>query len=388
MKSAASHICLKMRCRTGLGAIANTEHTARPAPFMRPQNITSQPFGQMPDGRPVSLFTLAAGGGLRVTITNYGGAIVSLLAPDRAGTPADVVLGYDKLESYLKGRSHFGALCGRFANRIARARFTLDGTEYTLPANDGVHHLHGGPQGYDKLLWDADIVGGESEPALKLSRLSVDGEQGYPGNLHVEVTYSIEGANALRIHYRAGCDRPTPVNLTNHSYFNLAGHDAGEIGDHELQLFTTRFTPVDETLIPTGVLANVEATPLDFRRPARIGDRIAADDEQMRRAQGYDHNFVLEPANGRPVPAATVYEPRSGRVLEVLTTEPGVQFYSGNFLNGADVGKGGAVYQRRHGFCLETQHFPDSPNQPAFPSCILRPAEVFESTTIYRFSAR
>jgi aldose 1-epimerase len=355
---------------------------------MPSQNITSQPFGQMPDGRPVSLFTLAAEGGIRFTITNYGGAIVSLLAPDRAGAPADVVLGYDKLEGYLNGRAHFGALCGRFANRIARARFTLDGTAYTLPANDGVNHLHGGPHGFDKHLWEAEIVGGETEPALKLSRLSLDGEQGYPGNLHVEVTYSLDGGNALRIRYRATCDRPTPLNLTNHSYFNLAGHQAGEIGGHELQLFASRFTPVNETLIPTGGFAEVKGTPFDFRKPARIGDRIDADHEQIRRGRGYDHNFMLEPAKGKPVPAATVYEPRSGRVLEVLTAEPGVQFYSGNFLNGTEVGKGGAVYRRRNGFCLETQHFPNSPNQPAFPDCILRPVAVYESSTVYRFTAR
>jgi aldose 1-epimerase len=355
---------------------------------MSSQNITSEPFGQMPDGRAVLLYTLAAEGGIRVTITNYGGAIVSVLAPDRVGTPADVVLGYDQLDGYLKGRGHFGSLCGRFANRIAHARFTLDGTEFPLPANDGVNHLHGGPQGFDKHLWEAEIVRGETEPALKLSRLSLDGEQGYPGNLHVDVIYSLAGANALRIQYRATCDRPTPINLTNHSYFNLAGHHAGEIGGHELQLFASRFTPVNETLIPTGELAEVAGTPFDFRKPARVGDRIEADHEQLRRGHSYDHNFVLEPARGKPIPAATVHEPRSGRVLEVLTTEPGVQFYSGNFLNGTEVGKGGAVYERRHGFCLETQHFPDSPNQPHFPSCILRPVAVYESTTVYRFTAR
>lgn len=355
---------------------------------MRSPTITTQPFGQLPDGRAVSLFTLAAEGGLRVTITDYGGAIVSLLAPDRGGTLADVVLGYDQLEGYLKGRAHFGSLCGRFANRIARARFTLDGTEYKLPDNDGVNHLHGGPQGFDKQLWEAEIVRGETEPELKLSRLSPDGEQGYPGNLHVEVTYSLNGANALQIKYRATCDRPTPINLTNHTYFNLAGHGAGEIGGHELQLSASRFTPVDETLIPTGEIAAVEGTPFDFRQPVRIGDRLEADNEQIRRAHGYDQNYVLNPAKGEPILAATVHEPRSGRVLEVLTTEPGVQFYSGNFLNGTEVGKGGAVYQRRHGFCLETQHFPDSPNQPNFPSCILRPGAGYESTTVYRLTAR
>ncbi len=354
---------------------------------MSSHNITAQPFGLMPDGRSVSLFTLATEGGIRVAITNYGGAIVSLLAPDRAGTPADVVLGYDHLAGYLKGRAHFGSLCGRFANRIARARFTLDGTEYQLPANDGVNHLHGGPRGFDKQLWDAEIVGGETAPALKLSRLSLNGEEGYPGELHVEVIYSLSGVNALQINYRATCDRPTPINLTNHSYFNLAGHSAGEIGGHELQLFASRFTPVDETLIPTGEIASVAGTPLDFRRPTPIGDRIGADDEQLRRAHGYDQNYVLELAHGKPILAATVHEPRSGRLLEVLTTEPGVQFYSGNFLNGTEVGKGGAVYQRRHGFCLETQHFPDSPNQPNFPSCILRPGAVFQSTTVYRLTA-
>lgn len=351
-------------------------------------SLTSHPFGQMPDGRAVSLFTLAADGGIRVTITNYGGAVVSLLAPDRAGALADVVLGYDNLEGYLTGKAHFGALCGRFANRIARARFTLDGTEYKLPANDGVNHLHGGPHGFDKQLWDAEIVLGEACPALKLSRLSLDREQGCPGNLHVEVTYSLSEANALRIQYRATCDRPTPINLTNHSYFNLAGHNAGEILGHELQLCASRYTPIDETLIPTGELAKVAGTPLDFQKATRVGERIEAAHEQVSWAGGYDHNFVLEPGEGKLVPAATVYETSSGRVLEVLTTEPGVQFYSGNFLKGTEVGKGGAVYQRRNGFCLETQHFPDSPNQPAFPSSILRPVAVFESTTIYRLSTR
>lgn len=356
------------------------------APPMSARPISIHPFGKMPDGQPVSLFTLAADGGLRVTITNYGGAIVSLLAPDREGTPADVVLGYDALDGYLHGRSHFGAMCGRFANRIARGRFMLDGTEYTLPANDSPNHLHGGPRGFDKLLWDAKIVPTEAGPALKLSRLSRDGEQGYPGNLHVEAIYSLSGPNALRIQYRATCDRPTPVNLTNHSYFNLAGHQAGGIGDHTLQLFSSRYTPTDKTLIPTGEVAAVAGTPLDFRHPARIGDRIEAAHEQIQQASGYDHNFVLEPAQGAPVPAALVHEPRSGRILEVLTTEPGVQFYSGNFLNGTEIGKGRAVYQRRSGFCLETQNFPDAPNQPAFPSCILRPGAVYESETIYRFS--
>ncbi|MBV9658690.1 MAG: galactose mutarotase [Verrucomicrobia bacterium] len=351
------------------------------------RTISHTPFGRLSDGAEVSLFTLQAAGGLRVAITNFGGAIVSLWTPDREGALADVVLGYDSLAGYLAGKSFHGALIGRFGNRIAHGRFVLDGTEFLLPLNDGANHLHGGPDGFDRRLWQAEIV--ENDGALRLRRVSADGEEGYPGALHVEVTYSLPQPDTLRIDYRAETDRATPVNLTNHAYFNLAGHDAGDILDHELTLNADQFTPTDASLIPTGELRAVAGTPFDFRASQRIGARIDMDNDQLRSAGGYDHNFVLrqDGSNGEPQLAARVREPRSGRVLEVLTTEPGVQFYSGNFLDGTDLGKGGYPYPRRGGFCLETQHFPDAPNHPAFPNTILRPGEIYRTTTLYRFSS-
>lgn len=335
----------------------------------------------MPDGAEASLYTLSSLGGLRMSVTDFGGAITALWVPDRQGAPADVVLGYDTLEGYLAGKVFFGSIIGRFGNRIARGRFTLDGVGYSLPLNNGLNHLHGGPSGFDRALWQAKPA---SESVLRLTRTSPDGEEGYPGNLHVQVDYTLS-ADAVRIDYRAETDRPTPVNLTNHSYFNLAGHQSGPILDHELTVFAERFTPTDAGLIPTGDLRAVEGTSFDFREPRRIGEKIGAEDEQLRFAGGYDHNFVLTRQGDGLEIAARVREPRSGRILEVLTTEPGVQFYSGNFLDGSERGKGGHAYAQRTGFCLETQHYPDSPNQPAFPSTILRPGERFASTTIYRF---
>jgi aldose 1-epimerase len=350
---------------------------------MNTRSFQRRSFGRLPDGSEASLFILSSPGGLTVEITDFGGAITSLFAPDRDGNAADVVLGYDTLDGYLGGRSFFGGIIGRFGNRIARGRFTLDGVEHALPLNNGANHLHGGPRGFDRVLWHAEPAG---DRALKLTRTSPAGEEGYPGNLAVEVLYTVEG-NDLRIDYCAETDQATPVNLTNHSYFNLTGPDGGEIVDHELTLLADHFTPTDAALIPTGELRPVAGTPFDFRAPRRIGDLIEQDDEQLRFAGGYDHNFVLRRETAGLSPAAQVRDPRSGRVLEVLTTEPGIQFYSGNFLDGTEIGKGARACQHRTGFCLETQHFPDSPNQPAFPGTILRPGERYASTTIYRFRA-
>ena len=345
-----------------------------------------EPFGRLPDGEESALYTLCAENGLCVSITNYGGTITSILAPDREGALGDVVLGYDTLDGYLTGRSYFGALIGRFGNRINRGRFTLDGTEYILNVNDGQHHLHGGPGGFDRILWRIAAEGND-DSGLTLTHLSRDGEEGYPGNLQVEVRYSLPTSDTLQIQYRAETDKPTPLNLTNHSYFNLAGHTAGDILDHELTCFAEFVTLVDGGLIPTGELRAVAGTAFDFRRPRRIREGVDANDEQIRFAGGYDHNFVvLRKSGDAPQIAARVRDPLSGRTLEVLTSEPGFQFYSGNFLDGTERGKGGTIYKYRSGLCLETQHFPDSPNQPTFPSTILRPGEIFKSTTLYRFT--
>jgi aldose 1-epimerase len=313
--------------------------------------------------------------------------VVSLLVPDQAGVRADVLLGFDDLAGFLsKENPYFGCIVGRVGNRIARGRFTLDGVEYTLACNDGPNHLHGGLRGFDRAAWTARPSLTPEGPAVELSYLSKDGEEGYPGNLSVTVVYTL-GADALRIDYAVTADRPTPCNLTNHSYFNLEGEGNGTILDHRMQLHASRFTAVGPGLIPTGENLEVAGTPLDFRVGTRIGDRIDAPDRQLELAKGYDHNWVIDQAGAVPSPCARVSAPRSGRVMEVLTTEPGVQFYAGNFLTGTLRGKGGKVYPRRGGLCLETQHFPDSPNQPAFPSVVLRPGQKYKSTTVYRFPA-
>ncbi|MCX7817883.1 MAG: galactose mutarotase [Kiritimatiellae bacterium] len=353
--------------------------------------VTSQPWGEA-DGRRVQLFTLDNGRGLKMRVTNYGGIIVSLEVPDRDGRPADVVLGFDRLADYLAGHPYFGALIGRYGNRIAGGRFVLDGVEYRLATNNapgGIPcSLHGGLRGFDKAVWEAEPVRERNAVGLRLRHTSRDGDEGYPGTLRVTVHYWLTADHALRITYEAITDKPTPVNLTQHSYFNLAGHDGGPILDHELQILADRFTPIDAGLIPTGELRPVEGTPMDFRTPTRIGARINQPDEQLRFGGGYDHNWVINGPAGTLRKAAVVHEPRSGRVMEVFTTEPGLQFYSGNFLDGSNVGKGGVVYQHRTGFCLETQHFPDSPNKPQFPSTILRPGQTLRSETVYRFSVR
>jgi aldose 1-epimerase len=348
--------------------------------------VTSRDFGKMPSGETVRLYTLAAGN-VTVSITPYGGIVTSIVTPDREGKRADVVLGFDSLEGYLKPNPYFGALIGRYGNRIGGGRFTLDGQTYTLPKNDGNNTLHGGNRGFDKVLWSAREVpaaDGKSA-ALELTYVSKDGEEGFPGTLTATVTYTLTADGALRLDYRATTDKPTVVNLTNHSYFDLNGQGSGDILDHLVTLDAARFTPVDDGLIPTGVLAPVAGTPFDFRKPTAIGARIGLDDPQLRYGRGYDHNFVLDGASGTLRPAARVVAPKTGRTLDVETTEPGIQFYSGNFLDGTLTGKAGAVYAQRTGFCLETQHFPDSPNKPDFPSVVLRPGEEYRSTTIYRF---
>jgi len=342
-------------------------------------------FGSTPEG-PVDLFTLTNSRDMEVRITNYGGIITSIRVPDRDSNYADVALGHDSLGGYLDGHPFFGAIAGRYANRIGGATFTLDGQTYELAKNNGPNHLHGGLEGFDKKIWGAEPIRDDDAVGIRLSYRSADMEEQYPGNLDVEVTYRLSNDNALRIDYRAKTDKPTVVNLTNHSYFNLAGHASGDILDHELMIDADYFTPVDSGLIPTGELRPVAGTPFDFREPTPIGARIDTDDKQLRHGGGYDHNFVLNGEGLRRV--ATVYEAQSGRFLEVLTEEPGVQLYTSNFLNGTETGKDGAVYRYRNGFCLETQHFPDSPNQPEFPSVVLHPGDEYRTTTIFRFSTR
>jgi len=333
------------------------------------------------------VFTLESAAGVAARVIPYGGIVMSLRVPDRHGAAADVVLGFDEPGAYRSEHPYFGALVGRYANRIAGGRFTLDGAEYPLACNNGPNHLHGGTAGFDRALWEPEPFEGGDRRGVTLRHTSVAGDEGYPGTLDTRATYTLTDAGELIIDYHAVTDAPTPVNLTHHGYFNLAGHDAGDVLDHVLTIDAERFTPVDAALIPTGELRPVEGTPFDFREPARIGARIDEDDGQLRVAGGYDHNFVLRKrgAADRPTLAARVVEPDSGRVLEVLTTEPGLQLYTGNFLDGIP-GKDGATYGPRSGLALETQHFPDSPNRPAFPATILRPGAEYVSRTIFRFT--
>ncbi|HQH61867.1 MAG TPA: aldose epimerase family protein [Candidatus Saccharicenans sp.] len=330
-------------------------------------------------GQSVRFFQLENDEGLKAILMSYGATLVSLYVPDRQGKIGDVVLGFDSLSGYLGPNPYIGATIGRYANRIAGGRFVLDGREYQLAKNDGPNHLHGGIRGFDKVVWQAEPFTQPSGVGVRFSYLSPDGEEGYPGNLSCQVTYLLANDCQLEISYQATTDRPTHLNLTNHSYFNLSAGTKDNILDHELQILASAFTPVDETLIPTGEIKPVAGTPFDFRQPVRIGKRI----DQV--PGGYDHNFVLD-NKGELAVVARVFEPDSGRKLELLTTEPGLQFYSGNFLDGTIRGKAGKTYGPRSAFCLESQHFPDSPNQPHFPSTILRPGEVFRSRTIFRFS--
>ena len=356
------------------------------AKLSTPDAISGRPFGRLPTGGAVTVYTLRNRHGMQARIATYGGIVISLTAPDRAGHYADVVLGYDTLAGYLRSSPYFGALIGRYANRIAGAQFTLDGTRYRLAANDGPNALHGGRTGFDKVIWTVARARVTVEgPQLELAYISRDGEEGYPGKLAVSAIYTLIEDDALRLDLRATSDKETVVNLTNHSYFNLRGR--GDILGHIVQINAGRFTPVDATLIPTGVRA-VEGTPFDFLKATPVGGRIDADDEQLRLAGGYDHNWVLNTHPGTLSLDATVYEPETGRVLEISSTQPGLQFYSGNFLDGSITGKRGWTYQQRNGFCMEPQHFPDSPNHPDFPSTALGPGQTYRSTIVYRFSAR
>ncbi len=346
-------------------------------------SITGKDFGTTPDGKKVELWTLTNANGLTAKIMTYGGIITSLQTPDRNGKFADIVLGYDSLDEYVKNSPYFGALIGRYGNRIGKGKFTLNGVEYKLATNNGPNHLHGGIKGFDKVVWNAEPVQSKTSVGLKLTYLSKDGEEGYPGNLNCTVIYTLTNDNELKISYEAATDKPTIINLTSHSYFNLAGHDSGDILGHELMLNADNFTPVDDadTLIPTGEIKSVKDTPMDFTKPMPIGSRIA----QFK--CGYDHNYVLNSLDGSLALAAQVYEPKTGRVMEILTTEPGIQFYTGNFLDGSIKGKG-AVYNKHAGFCLETQHFPDSPNKPNFPPVVLEPGKKYTHLTIHKFSVK
>jgi len=347
--------------------------------------IEKHDFGKNGSGQDVDLYTLTNSKGIEAGVITYGARLVSLKTPDRDGHFADIVLGYDKIDGYLKDTAYLGAIVGRYGNRIAKGKFKLEGQEYTLARNNGDNSLHGGLKGFDKVMWTARDVSTAGAPGIEMTYLSPDGEEGYPGNLMMKVTYTLTDNNELKIEYTATTDKPTVLNPTNHAYFNLSGEK--DILSHVLTIDADRFTPVDSGLIPTGELKSVQDTPFDFRKPTAIGARIEDNNPQLKLGGGYDHNFVLNHAEKDLGFAARVNDPKSGRVLEIQTTEPGIQFYSGNFLDGTIHGKGGAVYGKRSGFCLETQHFPDSPNRPDFPSTVLRPNDRFTSTTVLKFSA-
>jgi aldose 1-epimerase len=348
--------------------------------------VTKAAFGTTRDGKSVDLYTLTNAHGIEVRAITYGGIIISLRVPDKGGQFDDVVLGYDSLDGYLTVSPYFGAIIGRYGNRIAKGKFTLDGKAYALATNDGPNHLHGGVKGFDKVVWQAESLEGKDGVGVVFTYTSPDGEEGYPGNLAAKVTYTLTDQNELSFDYQATTDKATPLNLTQHTYFNLAGDGKRDILGHELTLSSDHFTPIDKTLIPTGEIRSVQGTPFDFTKPTAIGARINEPDEQLIFGRGYDHNFVLIRKGEGLSLAARVYDPTTGRVMEAYTTEPGVQFYSGNFLDGTITGKQGHVYKQRYGFCLETQHFPDSPNKPSFPSTILRPGQTYHSRTVYKFS--
>ncbi|GLH71747.1 aldose 1-epimerase [Geothrix limicola] len=384
---------LATTCRTAVttvlaGLCTAISMAAPPAP---------SPFGTTKDGVPVQLYTLTNRNGMKAEITNYGATVVRLLVPDRNGKLDDVVLGFPTLDGYTseafrKSNPYFGAIVGRYGNRIAHASFTLEGKTYQLAANNtpgGLPcSLHGGTKGFDQVVWKAAWVTRKGTDSLEMRYVSKDGEEGYPGTLDVTVSFSLTASNDLKIQYRAKTDKATPVNLTHHGYFNLRGEGRGDILGHQLTLKASRFTPVDKGLIPTGELRSVKGTPFDFLAPHAIGERIGTQDEQLGFGAGYDHNWVIDRKTKALALAASVFEPTSGRTMEVFTTEPGIQFYAGNFLDGTLVGKGGQPYPKRSGFCLETQHYPDSPNQPGFPTTILQPGQVYRSTTVYHFGTK
>jgi aldose 1-epimerase len=373
----------------GLAGCGRSDNAARsaPPPAAAPQSVTRAPFGADAEGKSVETFTLRNAAGIEMRVISLGGIITHLSTPDRTGATADIVLGFDTIDGYLKDSPYFGAIIGRYGNRIGKAAFTIDGTAYPLAANNGVNHLHGGVKGFDKYVWHAEPSVSADGQRVVFTRTSPDGEEGYPGNLTTKITYTLNDRNELVIEYEATTDKPTHVNLTHHSYFNLAGHNSGDILGHELMIDADRYTPVDDTLIPTGELATVEGTPFDFRQSTPIGARInQAGDAQLTFGKGYDHNWVVNGSGFRRV--ARAYDPKSGRTLEVATTEPGLQFYSGNFLDGTLTGKGGTVYAHRSGFCLETQHFPDTPNKPDFPTTLLKPGETYRTRTVYTFGVQ
>ena len=351
------------------------------------RGVTRAPFGTTGDRKPVEIYTLTNAHGLEMRVMTYGGIITSLKVPDGSGHLGDVVLGFDTIDGYLKDPPYFGALIGRYGNRIAKGQFTLDGKTFKLATNNGPNHLHGGIKGFDKVVWNAVPGSDANAVSVTLSRISPDGEEGYPGSLQATVRYTLTDKNELAIDYRATTDKATPVNLTQHSYFNLADA-SGDILGHELTIHASRYTPVDDTLIPTGELATVDGTPFDFRKATAIGARIAADTAQLKNGRGYDHNWVLDRSGSGLQPAARLVDPKSGRTLDVATTEPGLQFYSGNFLDGSITGKGGRLYRHRTGLCLETQHYPDSPNHPNFPSTVLKPGQTYSSQTVFTFGVQ
>jgi aldose 1-epimerase len=372
-----------MLSSAGLGAACFVGCSSMPTPNNTVGTISQAPFGKTADGTPVEIYTLRNAKGCEARIMTYGGIVVSLKVPDKNGNFGDVVLGYDKLDGYLTNNPFFGALVGRYGNRIAGGKFTLAGKEYTLALNNAPNNLHGGPIGFDKRVWKATTLLTADGPVLQLTYLSKDGEEGFPGNLKVTATYTLTADNGLLLNFTATTDKATLCNLTQHSYFNLAGK--GDVLNDLVYINADKFTPVDKTLIPTGELKPVEGTPFDFRKPTAVGARINADDEQIKFGSGYDHNWVINKPLGKLGLVARVTDPTTGRVMEVLSTEPGVQFYTGNFLDGSITGKGGQVYQRRSGLCFEPQHYPDSPNHPQFPSAELKPGQTYQNTILYRF---
>jgi len=391
IKSFSRGVVIAVVTTVGLGLCGTTStKTAVPAPTTPASKIEKQAFGTV-DGKPVDLYTLTNAKGMVVKITTYGGTITSLMVPDKAGQMGDIVLGFNDVQgytnpSYLKANPYFGALIGRYGNRIGAAKFSLEGKDVTLAQNNGPNNLHGGVKGFDKVVWDAKEVQGKTNVGLELTYVSKDGEEGFPGTLTTTVTYTLTNKNEIKIDYKATSDKPTVCNLTHHSYFNLSGEGSGDILGTEITLKASKFTPVDSTLITTGELKAVAGTPFDFLKATTIGARIDADDQQLKYGKGYDHNWVIDRKGVTGlVLAATAYDPKSGRAMDVLTTEPGIQMYVGNFLDGSLVGKSGKPYTFRSGFCLETQHYPDSPNKAKWPSVELKPGQVYKTSTVYKF---
>src|SRR6266446_4714664 len=377
---------MKMRCRFLILLLMSIVTFGLSFEAKGQARVTKESFGKTANQTPIDIYTLTNAPGVEARIMTYGGIVTSLKVPDRSGKLGDVVLGFDNLDSYSNNQSYIGAIIGRYGNRIAKGHFKLNGVEYQLAVNNGENHLHGGTRGFGKVVWEARPLKVRNGAALQLTYLSKDGEEGYPGNLSVKMIYTLTNANELQIDYSATTDKDTIVNLAHHSYFNLAGQGNGDILNHRLSINAARFTPTDAGSIPTGELRSVRGTPFDFTRPTAIGARVNQDYDQLKLGKGYDHNFVLNGRMGTLRQAARVYESTSGRVMEVWTTEPGMQFYTGNFLDGTLTGKDGKAYQQRYGFCLETQHYPDSPNKRSFPTVVLRKGARYHTTTTFRFS--